>query len=76
MNHTEAIAILSAHVVETLPDSQTRKKQLLFALRALMREDHPAHATVESILAAIKLIEDLQPLLSEEFRPQSHRDGL
>jgi hypothetical protein len=63
----EPLTIICAHVVDTLPDSISRRKELLTAVKCVVSEGHPAHKTIVGMLAAIQTIEIAQPLLSEEF---------
>jgi hypothetical protein len=66
---TDSLAILSAHVVKTLPDHISDRRELLCALRHVMGPDHPARKTVNNYITAIDAIEQqLQPLLISEMQ--------
>jgi len=78
---SDSIAILLAHVTETLPDSLSKRKKVLTALLNVMKAKHPAYRSVQAQLAAIDTIERLQsdlPLLwskSGSAVPQHDGDG-
>lgn len=60
----DSLAIITAHVVKTLPDSITERRELLCALRHAMGPDHAARKTVCRYISAIDEIEQqLQPEL-------------
>lgn len=62
----EKLNCIVTHVLETLPDRITRKRELLDALLFLMPEEHPKRAGVQKILYWLNSAETLQATLALE----------
>lgn len=65
---TDPIATLAQHVACTLPDSLSRRKAVLLALRAVMKSSHPACNDINHQIKALAAIEQLQAELPLHFK--------
>ncbi len=63
-----SLSLLALHAVDTLPDSVSKRKQLLLAIQETLKANHPARSKVAEMLCAIEQMEKVQPLLSAEFQ--------
>lgn len=63
----DAKGVLLKHVAKTLPDSLSERKTLLYAMWALMSEDHPAYRSVEEQIRNLESAEELQKELPLKF---------
>ena len=60
--------ILFDHACETMPDSLTRRRLMLQALKVKIHPRHPAYAKVCAQLAALESITELQAQLQAELQ--------
>jgi hypothetical protein len=60
---TDSIEILVRHVAATLPDSITQRLTLLEALRAVMKDSHPAYDSVCEHIQSLQTAQMLQAQL-------------
>jgi hypothetical protein len=65
---SDSLAILTHHVVTTLPDSLREQRVLLAALHHIVGPDHPARKTIAKYRDALDDLERvIQPQLAAEF---------
>lgn len=65
--------ILALHAIETLPDSVSKRKELLNAVRVTLKTNHPAFSKVTEMISAIERLEELQRDLPGLFEKGSVR---
>jgi short-subunit dehydrogenase len=63
----DALNTIIEHVVGTLPDSISRRREVLTALHKLMKRDHVATRNIRAQLAALDEIQKLQAELPLNF---------
>ncbi|HEY4415932.1 MAG TPA: hypothetical protein VGO57_09590 [Verrucomicrobiae bacterium] len=56
----DADQVLTEHVLSTLPDSISRRREVILALRAKITAAHPAWKNINAQLAALDTIDELQ----------------
>jgi hypothetical protein len=67
--------ILFDHACETMPDSLTRRRLMLLALKMKINPRHPAYAKVCAQLAALEAITELQVQLQAELQKPLKSSG-
>jgi hypothetical protein len=75
---TDAVSILASHVASTLPDSISKRKTLLMALRDVLPAKHPARIQVIAQLGTLTALEIMQselPLKFSRAKPEHDGDG-
>lgn len=60
--------ILFEHVSKTLPDSLTKRKELLLAVKMVLPRNHPARAHVMAQIASLEAVEIMQHELPLKFQ--------
>jgi hypothetical protein len=63
----DSLTILSRHVAATLPDSLIHRRELLVAMRNLLKASHRAYKPISDQIAAIDAISQLQNELPLQF---------
>lgn len=66
----DALTIITTHVLDTLPDSVQKRKELLTAIGDVIGPRHRSGQTVRGLLAAMASVEELQFTLIKEFHQQ------
>ncbi|HWD20490.1 MAG TPA: hypothetical protein VHB20_14555 [Verrucomicrobiae bacterium] len=59
--------IIAAHVIDTLPKDDVKRKQLLVAIGNIIGPEHPSVRTVKGLLSAMEAVDKFQLMLSQEF---------
>jgi hypothetical protein len=64
MTVTDPFEIIYTHLAKTLPDSIAERRKVLQAMSYVLKDSHPAKASVLAILAALDAQDKLQMDLS------------